>query len=128
MISAWDIYFVMQLDTIGAGLMFIASLGWVPLVVAWMAVIDLFDTHWAAVTSAVAATLAWLACCVAAILIPSSKTAAAMYLIPAIANNEAIQAEASDLYKLAKQGLSRLVELPAEPVTPASGDSSPDTH
>lgn len=41
-------------------------------------------------------------------LVPNSKQAAAIILIPAIANNANVQREASELYDLAKQGLKHL--------------------
>jgi len=40
---------------------------------------------------------------------PSTKTAAAMVIVPAIANNETIRKEAGDLYSLAKQALREAV-------------------
>jgi hypothetical protein len=47
-------------------------------------------------------------------LTPTSKQAAVIFLIPAIANNETVQREAHELYDLAKQGLKTLV-TPDEP-------------
>jgi ammonia channel protein AmtB len=41
--------------------------------------------------------------------IPTNKEVAMIKVIPAIANNETIQTECKDLYKLAKQGLTDLV-------------------
>ncbi|HRO60529.1 MAG TPA: hypothetical protein PKZ27_03055 [Rhodocyclaceae bacterium] len=43
-------------------------------------------------------------------VLPSSRSAAAIILIPAIANNEAIQTEANEMYTLAKEGLRSLVD------------------
>ena len=40
-----------------------------------------------------------------ATLVPSSKTMATMYVIPAIANSETVQDEASEIYQLAKEAL-----------------------
>jgi len=56
-----------------------------------------------------AVSLVWGVSLLAATFLPSSKTAAAMIVIPAIANNERFQAEASDLYDLAKKGLEKVV-------------------
>lgn len=42
-------------------------------------------------------------------LIPSSKDMAVLMVLPAIANNEAVQSEAREIYDLAKQGLKDLV-------------------
>lgn len=49
-----------------------------------------------------------LLCVLVQALVPNSKQAAAIFLIPAIANNENVQREASELYDLAKQGLKNL--------------------
>lgn len=49
--------------------------------------------------------------------LPSTKTAAAMIVLPAIANNEAIQTEAGELYGLAKEGLRNLVKSNTTPTT-----------
>jgi hypothetical protein len=42
-------------------------------------------------------------------LLPSTKTAAAMVVLPAIANNETLHTEAGELYGLAKQALKEAV-------------------
>lgn len=42
--------------------------------------------------------------------LPSTKTAAAMIVIPAVANNEAIQREAGELYGIAKDALRELAK------------------
>jgi hypothetical protein len=41
--------------------------------------------------------------------LPSTRTAAMIVVIPAIANNDKVQKEAGELYYLAKMGLARLV-------------------
>ena len=46
--------------------------------------------------------------------LPSTKTAAAMHVLPAIANNETIQNEASEIYQLAKQALKDAVATPEQ--------------
>lgn len=43
-----------------------------------------------------------------AAFIPSSKTAAAMYVVPAIANNEKIQSLGSEIYDLAVEWMKEL--------------------
>ena len=45
---------------------------------------------------------------VAAIFVPSSKTAAAMYVVPAIVNNEKIQAVGNGIYDLAVEWMKEL--------------------
>lgn len=42
-------------------------------------------------------------------LIPTSRQMAAIIVLPAIVNNENVQKEAGELYQLAKQGLTKLV-------------------
>ena len=47
-------------------------------------------------------------------MIPSSKTVAAMYVIPALANNEALKIESKELYELAKGALKDMVKEDAK--------------
>lgn len=56
---------------------------------------------------------------------PSTKSAAMLLVIPAIANSEVVQAEARELYDLAKQGLKELVD---EPATEAAGSPADKTR
>lgn len=106
MISPWEIYWVMQLDTIGVASVFLTILCLPSAVVTAIAASE-GDLPWY-----VPITLAHFAAffLVCAVFLPSSKTAAAMLVIPAIANNEAIQKEAGDLYRIAKDGLRELVK------------------
>lgn len=131
MISPWEIYWVMQLDSIRGALTIIAVSLVVASIVAafkydserslrdiWadspgeygQSKFNEYDSHTRSAGRALRKSLifALSAMCLAA-LIPSSRTAAAMIVIPAIANNERFQAEAGDLYQLAKQGLQKLV-------------------
>jgi predicted branched-subunit amino acid permease len=50
------------------------------------------------------------------VLIPSSKTLAAMYIIPPIVNNEELRQDAGDIYRLA-------VEFTKDTLTKPEGDS-----
>ncbi|NGM56522.1 hypothetical protein G5C63_19645 [Stenotrophomonas pavanii] len=108
MISAWEIYWVMQLDTIrfASGLASIAGLA--ALVFLVPVAVDAYDDG-KAMKRVLLVSPMLLIPIAAATFLPSSKTAAAMIVIPAIANNERFQAEAGDLYQLAKQGLQKLV-------------------
>lgn len=45
-----------------------------------------------------------------ATLLPSTKTLAAMFIIPAVMNNETVQKEASELYTMAKDALKEAVK------------------
>lgn len=109
MISPWDIYLVMQLDSINGTFEWMA---WMCAIAAGgIAFVHLITEgeagSWRSVKIALAISLA---SAFATAFIPASKTAAAMLVIPAIANNEAIQREAGDLYQLAKDGLRELVK------------------
>lgn len=108
-ITAWDIYWVMQLDTIGVAASLISFLGLILIPLAVGASVFEIKRAWAYFTTAGLA-LVWMLALLTAIFLPSSKTAAAMLIIPAIANSVTIQNEAKDIYALAKQGLSELVK------------------
>lgn len=125
-ISPWEIYWVLQLDSIGA-LFFVGAI-----VSAFAAAGILFagalatdrgcypsaeqDKSWAQLKRLALRALV-LTCVLApcAALTPSTKTAAAMIVLPAVANNKAIQHEAGDLYKLAKDALKNAVTPAKEP-------------
>ena len=109
-ISPWTLYWILQLDTIGMAAGVIVFFGMIFVPLAWGFSIDVIKAWWAHLVSA-ALTLAWLIACVAAIFLPSTKSMAAIVVIPAIANNEAVQREASDLYQLAKQAIERAAEV-----------------
>jgi hypothetical protein len=125
MISAWDIYWVMQLDGIGGTLTFFTVAATVAAGLfmglgalatdrgcypseqqnaAWLAL--KVKTKWLIV---VAVSLAAVNS-----LIPSTKTAAMMIVVPSIANSETIQREAGDLYGIAKQALRELAKPDAK--------------
>jgi hypothetical protein len=147
MISAWDVYWVMQLDSIGFALSWLGLAALAAAIVAlWFAAIGFESVgdepvakperighaeipdfsferrhrEWRERKSrrevAVAST-PWVgrfACVFATftalnIALPSTKTAATMFIVPAIANNEAIHKEAGELYGLAKQALKEAV-------------------
>ena len=116
MITAWDIYWVMQLDSIKtlftvASVVILIGLLMFPI---WMMMLeDVCDdangvgkriAKWGAGSLLISAGIV--------AFLPSSRTAAAMIIIPKIANSETIQKEAGDLYQLAKDGLRRLVAPP----------------
>ena len=122
MISPLEIYLIMQLDSIG---LFLAILGFaltvltIALVFFQLASYDCsFDSQESkdqrkenrATARRITPRIALAAVVLMGLssLIPSTKTAAAMFVIPAIANNENIRREAGDLYQLAKQALTEL--------------------
>lgn len=125
MISPWEIYFVLQLDAIRGALgVATALLTSAAIVTAVVGAFETSDGQWNEGSKKNGAALLRLTkrlfVCVVplfalAVLTPGSKTAAAMVIIPAIANNETIQKEAADLYGLAKQALSEAVKPDDEP-------------
>lgn len=107
MITAWDVYWVMQLDSIAALFFGLAIVGACVAVIAGIATLC---EDWRPKKSlAVVYSCALVAVTLAAALTPSSKTAAAMIVLPAIANNETLHAEAGKLYELAKKALADAV-------------------
>lgn len=56
-------------------------------------------------------------CATLFVAMPSSKTIAMMYVIPAVANSETIQQEAADWYDIAKEGFREMVGVEAEELT-----------
>lgn len=119
MISPWEIYWVMQLDSIGAATRVLAVISALVAAAVWMVAgfmaMDAYGDDDKAAAKKFAAYgfkpgIAAGVLLFASAFIPSTKTAAAMFVIPAIANNEAIQREAGDLYQLAKDGLRELVK------------------
>jgi len=106
MITAWDIYWVMQLDAIRAVILALAvASGAVAGAAGLTGGIE--GNEDAKRAAKKAARVCFVAAMVTA-LIPSTKTAAAMIVLPAVVNNETIQAEAGDLYNIAKEALRAL--------------------
>lgn len=108
MISSWEIYWVMQLDAINTTATLASFIGLLAVPLMWGFILSGTDGFGIRIAGS-GVTAAWMLALGIATFLPSSKTAAAMIVIPAIANNERFQAEAGDLYQLAKQGLQKLV-------------------
>lgn len=129
MITAWDIYWVMQLDSIGCAFLLVAiatlAVGASALVGAMLnrdmrsfwedtpesksyKKYDGKVAGWARIAKRTAPV--GLVLLVLAAFIPSTKTAAMMLVIPAVANNESIQREAGELYSIAKDALRELAK------------------
>jgi len=49
--------------------------------------------------------------------LPTSERMAVLVVLPAVANNEAVQTEAKEVYELAKRGLAKLIETETTPTT-----------
>lgn len=126
MITAWDVYWVMQLDRIGGATfalsVIVAVVGWIFAIGRYLHINDeihgddrarAFARHARYVRAICATSVALL---LAATLLPSSKTAAAMIVLPAITSDtvvETVGPEARELYELAKDAL-RSVAKPKE--------------
>ena len=125
-ISPWTIYWIMQLDTILGAVIVLAVVSGVSL--GCFVLIGTFNASASKVCpemesskkeARAAATCFRMTKLIspffvifflAGVLTPNAKTVAAMILIPAIANNETVQNEASEIYQLAKDGLRELVK------------------
>ena len=119
--NAWTIYWILQLDTVVDALTVAASMsgmaaGGLYLFSAMHKAEDSYSWNepkagdratFRALLLKRAKPVAIVACllAVAVTLLPTSKTAAAMVIVPAIANNETIRKESGELYDLAKQAL-----------------------
>lgn len=101
MITAFDVYFVMQLDDIKTFLIVAAAMSIMPIT---FIVIEIQPRR------PVIAKLmaAWTALAFSAALVPSTQTMAAMLILPKITQPEIVEpvsAELEDLYRLAKDAL-----------------------
>lgn len=104
MITAWQIYWVMQLDDIRIFIRFVfggLAVGIVAFSPFWL---DEEDWHVAVKRTAIGTLLMLFL----SVMIPSTKTAAAMIVLPAITSDKVIETvtpEARELYELAKDAL-----------------------
>ena len=136
MITAWDIYWVMQLDSIAVAVALLGlGFGAVTVVAGVLGFMDrdlagiYEDSSYdegreryrryvasgaAKLRMARRAAMFCVPILLVATFIPSTKTAAMMLVIPAVANNETVQREAGELYGIAKDALRELAR-PKEP-------------
>ncbi|MFA6125493.1 hypothetical protein [Sphingomonas sp.] len=114
MISAFDVYLVMQLDSIVVAVAIVAFLAAIVAVVLGIVFIVSATDGYGDKSHTIVRKPLKIACAVAAVtmtvsaLIPSSKTAAAMIILPALTRDEVVEPlskEAAELYGLAKQAL-----------------------
>lgn len=115
-ITAFDVYLVMQLDSILTVVWFFLISTLVTTVVSFFILCNLMDDcssggeELKSVKSFVKrSVVALVAVSVVIAVVPSSKTAATMLVLPAVANNETISKEAGELYDIAKSALKELV-------------------
>lgn len=113
-ISPWDIYWILQLDSvIGAAIAVLVCCGTAVLILLMFSPIWLDEAGDPRKFAATAARrLAYFAfpALLVTVFIPSSKTAAAMVVLPAITNNANVQREAGDLYAMAKDALREAIK------------------
>lgn len=124
MVSAWEVYVVMSLDGWGrslATLCFISTAAVVPLGLTAVMQGSISQTDEEKQQAATLVKWAKRALVLAAVafvvtsLLPSTKTAAAMIVLPAITSDQVIEPvgkEAKELYGLAKQALRKIAEEP----------------
>ena len=115
-LDATTVYLVMQADafkdSICAASLMLGIM--CPIILGWLSFLCHTFEH--AKAGLFAGLLAVLCICfglflaLASGLTPSTKTAASMIVLPAIVNNETVMDEASDVYRLAKDALSDLVD------------------
>ena len=114
MISAFEVYLVMQLDSIRTMLLVSGVIGTAFCFSAFVTVFEFEDTpRWLKFIFGLCILFGF-----ASGLLPSSKTAAAMILVPALASEEVVEpvaAEARELYQLAKQALREVAKTEKEP-------------
>jgi hypothetical protein len=110
MITAFDIYLVLQLDSITRIFSIAAIASGISSLILGM--IGFCEGRPNMIKAAKKCIAVAMLSAVPVAFIPSSKTAAAMIVIPAIVNNEKFQGEAKELYDLAKRALSDEVTEP----------------
>lgn len=109
MITPFEVYIVMQADDVKNALEGLAGLS---LLTAGCLVVfsSLAEEALVVPKKSTALLIFGILCGVTSSLVPSTKTAAAMLVVPAIVNNERLQKEASELYQIAKKALKEAVE------------------
>lgn len=113
--TAWQIYWVMQLDSINS--FFLCSTAgavFAPMAAGMISDGELVWNYEQKRIRRWAKVCFWMAplFLIAAVLTPSTKTAAAMIVLPAIANSETLRKEAGELYGLAKEALRDAIDAP----------------
>jgi len=111
MIDGWTIYWITRLDAVDAWLtgtlIVFALMTAVGAMISLLWVIEYekwprFGTRGLSVGVVLCLLLS-----VAIVFVPTTKEAAAIVVIPAVANNETVQGEVSELYTLAKEWLEK---------------------
>lgn len=115
MISAWDVYWVMQLDSISSFLAVCSFLVFAASAAIFLLVVpEASDDEEAKKVLKVCVKFVAVSFFLGtfSVLLPSSKTAAAMIILPAVTSEEAVnmvKPEAKELYELTKDALRSMI-------------------
>lgn len=119
MISPFEVYIILQLDALKSMLDLAGVISTVAFVlsafVLFFHTVDESPAPAVIVKTARYALVVVISALLLHAVLPSSKTAAAMFVLPAVVNNETVQGEAAELYGLAKQAFARLATDDPEP-------------
>lgn len=127
MITAWDVYWVMQLDRVGDGFGVTGCMSLIFGLIGTFFCLAHKNSIWGTEAKTAKGLLPYMKGLVllglfnsaVSVFLPSSKTAAAMIVLPAITSDtvvEAVAPEARELYTLAKDALRGLGEKETQPV------------
>ena len=128
MISPFEVYLVMQLDKIEAGSVLVCLLLVGLCLFLWLTIAGRADhlketdeyAKWVQLAKLFSVGLVGMV--IFTTLLPSTKTAAAMLILPAITSDEVVEPlgnEARELYDLAKQALRKSLDAPLDTTTSA---------
>jgi hypothetical protein len=116
--SGWTIYWIGILDNLSFVFTAISVLSLIVLVI-WAMIKCITSSTDDEVCNAFTKATSGITCCCKILLFvcvplaaitPSSKTAAAIYILPKIVNNETIKTESEEIYSLGKQWLKSQIE------------------
>ena len=119
-ISAWDVYWIMRLDGIKAGLENLVPLGIILFLFSGIALTGLFVNYEKefpvkkAMRIYIPTVILWIFLCFSNIFIPTTREAATIFVLPKIANSELVSEEipkeAREIYGLAKEWFKKAVK------------------
>lgn len=120
LINPWLLYLVMQADSIGKFFGILAATSVIASVISGVALLVGAcegEGAWVKAASRLLIKLVLLAVVLCGIraLLPSTKTAAVLIVVPALVNNPALQHEAGELYSLAKQAMQENLQSKKTP-------------
>ena len=121
-LSAWDVYWVMQADTIHHTANGCALVSTMAVFLGAVIVCASYEELMFPKPIGLIIRRVWLSLIpiaflsiIAATFLPTTKTVAAIIVLPAIANNEQLHGEAEELYHLAKEALTDMVKKDDKP-------------